>query len=117
MIEAITYRLLLRPDPIKKKTKSGLIIAADEKLERNATQTGTILGIGPDVYAAHRTSLKFGGLEEGDRVFYAKYSGAWVIDPDTNEELLMVNDEDIIGKLKGTPADEYFDPLVATQSS
>jgi co-chaperonin GroES (HSP10) len=35
----------------------------------------------------------------GDTVFYAKYAGKWIRDPETDEEFLIVNDEDIVAKV------------------
>lgn len=118
----VAFRVAVRPDPIKTskevKTESGLIVkielAVDKKLEEGATQTGTIIGIGPDVYAAFKTKIPFGGLEIGQHVAYAKYSGKWVVDPETEENFLLMNDEDIVYIFK-----DKDDPItqVAAQSS
>lgn len=102
MLSPVAFRVVIRPYAVEKKTKSGLLLAIDEKLEEGATDRGIIVAIGPDVYAAFKTKLPFGGLEPGQRVAFAKYSGKWVIDPETNEKLLVVNDEDIVTILEGT---------------
>lgn len=101
MLEPISFRVVIKPDPVEKKTKSGLVLALDEKLEEGATQTGTIISIGPDVYAAFKPSLPYAGLEIGQRVSFAKYSGKWVKDDETGINYLIVNDEDIVVILKG----------------
>lgn len=105
-IKAVAFRVLLRakkPEMTREiTTDSGLKvvlnIATDEKMEQNAQITGTIVDIGPDVYAAFKTAEPFGGLKVGDVVFYPRYAGKWIPDPDTKEEFLMLNDEDICGK-------------------
>ena len=35
----------------------------------------------------------------GDRVVYARYAGKYIVDPETHEEFLILNDEDVIGVL------------------
>ena len=117
MLEPVAFRVVIRPDPVMKKTKSGILLATDEKLEQNATQRGTIVALGPDVYTAFKTAIPFGGLKVGQRVDYAKYSGKWSIDPETSEQLLVVNDEDITTIVKGEAKDELSAPDVETQSS
>lgn len=96
--KAIGWRIIIRPDPVEEKTQSGIVLAVDKKIERNATTVGTIVDIGPDAFAAFKTSLPFAGLQIGDRVTYAKYSGKWVAD-ENGEELLVVNDEDVVSKV------------------
>lgn len=101
MIKAVAFRVVIRPDPVEERTKSGLILAVDKKLEKGATDRGTIVEIGPDVYSAFKTTLPFGGLVVGQRVAFAKYSGKWVEDEETQENFLVVNDEDIVTILEG----------------
>lgn len=113
MINPNTFKVVIRPDPVKEKTKSGLIIAADKKLERGATESGVIVALGPDVYAAFKPSLPQGGLKVGMRVAFARYAGRWVADPESGELLLVVLDEDVICELVGGEVDNVLDPLVA----
>lgn len=97
-IKAICFRVLLKPDDVEETTKAGIHIVMDKKLERNDQSLGTVLDIGEDAFAAFRPTREYAGLEIGDRVFYAKRAGKWCKDPKSGEELLMVNDEDIVGK-------------------
>ena len=117
MLKPVAFRVVIRPDPVMKKTKSGILLATDEKLEAGATDRGTIVSIGPDVYTAFKTSLLYAGLAVGQRVAFAKYSGKWVTDPETKENLLVVNDEDIVTVIEGEANDELSAPNVETQSS
>lgn len=120
----IAFRVLIRPTPVIKEkeitTDSGLVLklalSVDERMEAGATDTGTIVALGPDVYAAFKTSLKYGGLKVGQKVAFAKYSGKWVEDPQTKENLLVVNDEDIVLEFTGEPVNDS-DSNVATQVS
>lgn len=98
-IEPVAFRVVIRPDPVKEVTKGGIVIASDKKLEKAATVSGVILAIGPDVYNAFKTLLPNAGLKIGDHVLYAKYAGKGVQDPETKEDLLLVNDEDIVAKI------------------
>mgnify|MGYP006268473143 CR=1 FL=1 len=98
MIKAVAFRIVVRPDPIETKTKSGIVLATDEKQEVRATVSGTIVDIGEDAWKAFKTTSEFAGLKVGDHVVYARYAGKWVKDPETHEEFLVMNDEDIICK-------------------
>lgn len=100
MIKAIGFRALIKPDEVVKKTAGGIYLALDERMELNAQVVGTIVEIGPDFAVAFRPTLPAWGLKPGDKVFYAKYAGKWVKDPETEEEFLFVNDEDIVGKVE-----------------
>src|SRR5260370_40645732 len=93
-VKAIAWRVIVKPDSIEKMTKSGLVIASDERLEKGARVTGTIVDIGPDVYPTSR--LPLAGLSIGDRVFYARYAGKVIENRDTKEELVVLNDEDVV---------------------
>lgn len=98
MWNPISYRFIVRPDPVEKTTKSGIVIATDEKLERGATTVGTIIAIGEDAFVAYKPKKEFAGLKVGDRVAYAKYSGAWLqsLTEPKGEEVLALNDGDLI---------------------
>lgn len=98
-IKAIAHRVVIRVDEPKKKSAGGIDLSAlDRKMEINDQTLGVILDIGEDVYAAFKPKREFAGLQVGDRVFFAKRAGKWCLDPVTKEEVLMVNDEDIVGK-------------------
>ena len=92
----VAWRVLVKPDPIEEKTQGGLVLATNEKLEKGARITGTIVGIGPDVYSS--STLVYGGLRLGERVYYAKYAGKTIVDNTTGEELVVLNDEDVVCK-------------------
>ena len=96
MLKAIAFRVIIRPDPVETKTESGIVLAINEAQYAGATVIGTIVAIGEDAWKAYHPRTAFAGLEVGDRVYYAKYAGKTVIDEDTQEKFLVVNDEDIV---------------------
>lgn len=98
MLKAIAFRIIIRPDPVETKTKSGIIVQVNEEDYAGATTVGTIVDIGPDAWKAYNPSATYAGLRVGDRVFYAKYAGKTIFDEDTKERFLCLNDEDITCK-------------------
>ena len=104
-VKAIGFRAVVRPDKFEEITKGGIVLAVDEKMEMNAQTTGVIVELGEDFAKDFKPRSPYWGLQPGDRVFYAKYAGKWVKDPVTNEELLILNDEDIMAKAEGEPSD------------
>lgn len=112
-IEALGHRLTIRPDkPVDSEAaktkelaaKSGIVIPdkiredLDSQFtrERASVDQGTVLTIGKTAFR------DFGGdpwCEVGDYVAYARHSGKFVKDPDTDEDILVLNDEDIICRI------------------
>jgi co-chaperonin GroES (HSP10) len=97
-IKVCGHRLLIRPDPLEKEhkvegTNLVLALAKDEKLYRSAVDSGVVLQIGPTAWMGFGDSQKW--CEVGDRVQYHRYSGKFVVDPETDEEFVVVNDDDI----------------------
>lgn len=98
-IRAIGYKAIVKPDEVLKYSKGGIALAVDARMEANAQVVGTLVDIGEDFAAAYRPKTPFWGLAVGDRIYYAKYAGKWVLDPTTQEEFLIINDEDVCGKI------------------
>ncbi len=113
MIEALGHRLTIRADKVvdseaeelkELATKAGFVLPSttvkdleQESLrEQAAVDQGIVLTIG-------KTAFKdFGGepwCAVGDYVAYAKHAGRWVKDPDTDENILVLNDEDVICRI------------------
>lgn len=99
-IKAVGYKAIIRPEKVEEKSKGGIVLAVDERMEQRAQVLGTILDLGEDFAVAYRPKTAFWGLKPGDKVYYAKYAGKWVKDPESEEELLIINDEDICAVLK-----------------
>lgn len=88
------FRVLIKPDPVVKKTASGITVVVDDKQYRNATTIGTVIAIGPTAWKAYDDGHPWATI--GDRVYYAKYAGK-SIDDGSEDGLVMVNDEDVQG--------------------
>lgn len=106
MIKAPGYRLMVRPDEVKKQTESGILIefAENEKLEKGARVTGTVVSVGPECWQQHIIQWwkfwqpkKEPWCKVGDHIFWAKYAGKQVVDPETQIDYIILNDEDVCG--------------------
>jgi co-chaperonin GroES (HSP10) len=119
-IEALGHRLTVRPDKVKdseaEKTKQkanelGLVIPDKfkDEIESQATRDrasvdqGIVLTIGATAFR------DFGGepwCNVGDYIAYARHAGKFVKDPDSGEDILVINDEDCIAKITKVIKDE-----------
>lgn len=111
MIIPILHRVLVRPDKIEEKDEAfkraksaGIIVHRDEaSREQAAIDTGSVVSIGPTAFK------DFGAdtfpIAVGDSVVYARYAGKVIVDPDTEEKFVALNDEDVIAILKKEPLD------------
>ncbi len=112
-IEALGHRLTIRPDKVvdseAEKTKklaeaAGFVLpeATKDSLDSEFTreQAGVDQGI---VLTIGKTAFRdFGGeawCDIGDYVAYARHAGKFVKDPDTDENVLILNDEDVIARI------------------
>lgn len=104
-IKALGHRIIIRADKfdeidktVASARKSGLIVQLEsEDREQKAVDTGIVVDIGFSAFKDFTGENKWCAV--GDHVAYAKYSGKWVKDPVTGEELLLVNDEDLVALL------------------
>jgi co-chaperonin GroES (HSP10) len=67
------------------------------RLEQNAVDKGTVVGIGPTAWK------DFGDTpwcNVGDYIAFAKHAGKYIEDPETKEEFVLLNDEDICAVIK-----------------
>lgn len=109
MIKMRGHRVLIKADPIEKKSKGGIVIVQDEKLERTGVQRGIVVDVGPDCWKAYRqidpdTRDEVNGIPwaaVGDYVLFSRHAGRFVEDPmDGNALYLVMNDEDILGIIR-----------------
>lgn len=87
---------------MEEKTKGGIIIPPNLNDGRKfLQQDGVIVALGRDAFKAFRQVVDgklVNGLpwaEVGDRITYSKNAGSWVKNTDTDEEFLLMNDEDV----------------------
>jgi co-chaperonin GroES (HSP10) len=93
MLKVVGHRILILPDEIEKQTQSGILIVPNEKLERAAMDRGTIVGIGQNAWKAFDDGEPWASV--GDKIYYARHSGRFVKDMDTDVEYVLINDEDV----------------------
>src|SRR5579872_706984 len=103
-IKALGHRIVIRVDKVEETDKAiksakaaGLIVQTEDSVrEQAAVDTGIVLDIGVSAFNDFHTPA---WCAVGDHVAYAKYSGKWVKDPITEEDLLILNDEDLVALL------------------
>jgi len=97
------HRVLIKPEDIKETdeiyasaAKAGIEIVQDKQTKRaeKASQIiGTIIAVGINAWKAFDEGDAWAKV--GDRVTYSKYGGKFIEDPETKEEYIILNDEDI----------------------
>lgn len=99
-INPTEFKVLILPKPVEEKSKGGIILP-DETKEREqfAQLEGTIIEASPLAFTYHDgTVAAFNPPKAGDRVLFAKYSGAVAKGAD-GETYRIVNDKDICAVL------------------
>lgn len=97
-------RILIKPDPVETKTKSGIVLAIDEKREGAASVTGVVLATGELAWKEF-VDGKWKQVYEpyakvGDRVQYRRYTGVIVEGETPEETYLLMNDSDVLGRVE-----------------
>jgi len=105
MIKPCGHRLVIKQDDLteanadlRRMKAMGLVIPEDKERAKLNVDRGIVVSVGPTAFK------DFGGeawCKIGDRVAFAKYSGKLVNDPETGEELMVCNDEDIVCIIEG----------------
>lgn len=92
-LKVLGNRVLIKPKDLEKKSEGGIIIeyGSMEKVHKMASQEGTVVDIGPEAWSDYATKW----CNVGDKVIFAQYSGKFVTDPETKEDFIVINDEDI----------------------
>jgi len=94
MIVPSGHRVLVKPDEVDEKTAGGLYLAVETKERRQNEQVlGVIVRIGKTAWLAFDKGEPW--AEVGQRVFYARNGGWKITDPETKEQFVLLNDEDI----------------------
>lgn len=97
-------KILVKPDPVETKTKSGIVLAIDEKREGAASVTGVVIATGELAWKEFVDGVWKQVYEPyakiGDRVQYRRYTGV-IVEGDTPEEThLLMNDSDVLGRVE-----------------
>jgi co-chaperonin GroES (HSP10) len=93
-MKPVLHRLLVKKDPVEKKTQSGLILAINERSEAKAAVKGTVIKVGNTAFGSFGSDAYKEGVLPGVRIYFAKYAGAELGD---ESDLIWLNDEDVLG--------------------
>lgn len=106
MIIPALHRILIKQDKLEetdetyvRAKKVGIVIAENENNKRAqaSVDTGTVIAIGETAFRDFGTTSP---IVEGDRIAYARFSGKFVKDPTSEEEFVLLNDEDVVAIFK-----------------
>ena len=88
-------RLIVRAIEAEETTASGIVLpdTAKEKPEK-----GEVLAVGDGRLDENGKRIPL-DVAEGDKVFYSKYGGTEIKDPDTGEDVLVLRESDILAKV------------------
>ena len=106
MLKPLGPRVIVKPDdfddadPHYAAAKRAGIVLKRDKFEQDAVVIGTVVSIGPKAFH-EPVGDGTPWVKVGDRVYYAKFAGKQVIDPETKDELLLLNDEDLCAEIIG----------------
>lgn len=105
------HRLTVKPfkqaevdEVMKAATDSGFlqsfkIINSNEKREDASVDRGIVLEIGPTAWQNESHGFK-PWCKKGDEILFAKFAGKFVTDPETGEDVCVLNDEDVVAVIK-----------------
>lgn len=94
MIVPAGHKVLIRPLEVPEMSEGGIVLVTDKDKELHATTEGTVVALGETAYMKVDDGRPW--CKPGDRVLYAKYAGAMVKDPTTEEDFVVVHDVDIV---------------------
>lgn len=108
-LHPVGHRLLVKPDDVNDRLQHDLgngkklqIVVEDKNVEKSKEVFGTLVAVGPDAWKAF--GKDFNGApwaKVGDRVTFSQHAGRYLTDPESDEQLLIMNDEDIICVVTG----------------
>lgn len=107
MIIPLLHRIIVKPekfddfDPTMQRARAmGLEIPELEEMKRAqaSVDRGVVVAVGPTAYRDYGVEPQ---VAIGDVVNYARFSGKVIEDPETEEQFVALNDEDLICIIKG----------------
>ena len=95
-INPVGWRILIKPQEVKKVSKGGIILTTEtsEAREQMGNTTGVVIAMGDQCYSDEPSAW----CVVGDKVIFAKYAGLLYTGKD-GQNYRMINDKDITGKL------------------
>jgi co-chaperonin GroES (HSP10) len=106
MIKPCGHRLVVKPykyaevDEVTKKHLEfykQLTIAGKETRDDASVDKGHVLSIGPTAWKDFDSEP---WCKVGDEIIFAKFAGKIVTDPETNEDVFILNDADVVAVVK-----------------
>lgn len=107
-VKVILNRILVKPIEFKDTHKVAgtdleIALAFGSEMERKRQEAARVEG---HVISIGETAYKDIGdgtspIKVGDHVVFGKYAGFYVTDPETNEDLVLLNDEDVLCVITG----------------
>ncbi len=107
MLKPLGHRVLIKQDKLeetdptfKAAKDAGIALPSMMELQREqaAVAKGVVVAIGSTAWKL----ADLGGtpwVEVGDYVYFAKYAGSLITDPEDKEKYILLNDEDLIAKV------------------
>jgi len=93
-LQPLADRLVVRPIEREEKTKGGIYLPDTAK---EKPQEGEVLAVGPGRLSEDGNRIAM-DIKVGDIVIYAKYGGTEIKDEDSDEELVILRESDILAK-------------------
>lgn len=108
-IQPCGHRVVVKPfkqeevdEILKAAKKFGIEIVNENKAREDASvDRGTVVSIGPTAWHDFKSDP---WCKVGDTILFAKFSGKFVEDPETEENVVILNDEDVVAVI-GTKDD------------
>jgi co-chaperonin GroES (HSP10) len=94
-MKVMGYRLLVQADEVETVTEGGIVVVMDENKAKIAQMYGTVVSIGDQCWKGKGWDGE-PWCKVGDRIAWSKFAGKFVLDPDTEEEFVILNDEDVL---------------------
>jgi chaperonin GroES len=93
-LQPLADRLVVKPIEKEEKTKGGIYLPDTAK---EKPQEGEVLAVGPGRLSEDGKRIAM-DVKVGDIVIYAKYGGTEIKDEDTDEEMVILRESDILAK-------------------
>lgn len=102
-IRPVGHKILVEPKEVEKISKGGIhLVYESERMVQVSEQYGTVIAVGDTAWNAHRTMSEDGSehpgepwAKVGDHVWFSKFGGAFITDPTTGVDYVLMNDDDI----------------------
>ena len=92
------HRLLVKPDKVDEVSAGGILLpTSTQDKEQAAATTGEVIEVGEDCWYDKPSKW----CARGDKILFARYSGTVVIDQNTAERFVIINDEDVLARIGG----------------